>query len=165
MKVVAVSDIHGQPLKRLEEEVIIPLKPDLILCLGDFDQTKTIREVKELEKRYQMIVVPGNHEHSIYNGYEINSPALLAQRKDYDQLRQELFSDQVAKNYVKKLLANHKREIAIVPENFRYKYRTIVIHGALAGDLHSNRGAVGIEAELWNRLENSSDYDRNFQEM
>ncbi len=165
MKIVIVSDIHGKPLSRLENEVLNATKPELFLCLGDFDQTRTIQEVMQLQRKYPTIVVPGNHEHSIYNGLSIYSGALEAQGKDHQTLHRELNENQTAKDYVKNLLASHKKEIFLDEKRFGKIYRTIVIHGGLDGSLRSNPYASGMEAELWYRLNTEEDHVRNFVEM
>ena len=81
MRLVAVSDIHGKPLKGLEQQVLSALKPDLVLFLGDYDQTRTIREIMELGERYSIKVVPGNHEYAIYHGEPISSGSMRKQGK------------------------------------------------------------------------------------
>lgn len=165
MRIVIVSDIHGESLDRLESQVLRSFMPDLVLCLGDFDQTRTIREVMELQKRYRMEVVPGNHEHAIYHGIPITSDAMRKQGKSFHDLYQELHSDPLAESYVEGLLRTPKKEMILDRDRFGGIYRTIIIHGALGGDLMSNPDAQRIEAELWYRLRSERDHAKNFAVM
>src|SRR3989344_6332645 len=63
------SDIHGTDLGRLESEVLQTLKPDVVVCLGDIDTAESLRQVMELQRKYPMHVVPGNHDLALSRGY------------------------------------------------------------------------------------------------
>ncbi|MCK4295315.1 MAG: metallophosphoesterase, partial [Candidatus Marinimicrobia bacterium] len=85
MKYAIIGDFHGTELKDLDTALDYE-NPDTIICTGDFDQTKTVHQFMDLEKKYKdagkkVIKVPGNHDHAILNNLPITSGALLMQGK------------------------------------------------------------------------------------
>ncbi|MBI4438598.1 metallophosphoesterase [Candidatus Woesearchaeota archaeon] len=156
MKLIAVSDVHGEPLKPLEEKVLQVVKPDVVVVLGDLEELSSIREVMELGRRYNVVAVPGNHDFDVYHNKN-------GQEKEH----YELFSDPAAKAFIEGLLRQHKREISLRPSQ-RDSFRTIMVHGALDGELASSYASHmrGIEAELWYRLQLREDaHVKNFAAM
>ena len=108
MKYALVGDFHGSDLRDLEVSLGY-VNPDVLISTSDFDQTKTIHQFMDLEKRYkangkQVIKVPGNHDHAILTDMDIISGTIERQGKDSHQLHLELNNDLVAKRYIDDLV-------------------------------------------------------------
>lgn len=154
MKYLIVSDIHGSSLEPLKK-ILEMKKVNKLICLGDFDTIECIEDFIDLEKKFNGITVPGNHEHSHFHKVAINSGEM--QKKGYSsiQLQVELDSNEACKMWVKSLLQNFSKTFKID----RTKHDTMAIHGGLGG---ANNGQP---AELWNRMMNNVDFEKNLQEM
>lgn len=176
MKYLIIGDIHGRDLSDIEQ-VLNSEKIDVLICTGDFDQAKTIRQFIELEKRLksedkEVIIVPGNHDEAILNNHEIYSGTIQKQGKTFQQLHTELIKDKIAYEYIKKLV-NSKHEgftthrVRIFLDQLKYgkSYQTLVIHGAYKGDLSSNPYCDENNRDLWTRLTSYNDYKENFEVM
>ncbi len=162
MKYAIFGDIHGNELKELEHSLRFE-NPDTLICTGDFDQVRSIRNYMKLEQDYlnqgkQVITVPGNHDHSILNNLPLFSGTIYKQGKDHNILHEELKEDQVSFNYLDKLInnldirKNNYRKVINLGNNS--DYRTIVIHGGLEGNLdYGPRGVKNQrEKDLWSRI-------------
>ena len=93
MKYAIIGDVHGTELGDLERALSFE-NLDLLICTGDFDQTRTILQFKDLEEKYQragkrVIKVPGNHDHAILTDLGINSGTIRRQGKTSWGLHQE----------------------------------------------------------------------------
>lgn len=176
MKYAIIGDIHGTDLKDLET-ALRHENPDVLICTGDFDQTRTIHQFMDLEERYKkagkgVIKVPGNHDHAILTNLAITSGTLRMQGKTSQQLHKELERDPVAKNYIDDLVhskdpryTNNRVRIFLDEDRFGREYQTIVIHGAYDGDLSSYFGCPPEIRDLWMRLRTKEDHRRNFNVM
>ncbi|MGC8940635.1 MAG: metallophosphoesterase family protein [Candidatus Nanoarchaeia archaeon] len=170
MKYAIFGDLHGTELNGLEK-VLAFQNVDVLICLGDFDQTKTIHQFRDLEKKYLsaeklVIKVPGNHDHAILNDLRMASEVLKRQGKTRFELYYELISDPVAKEYINKLV-NSQDQYAIFldKDKFGKDYPTIIIHGACDGDLSSYPGCPEKIKDLWFRLKTENDHRKNFEVM
>jgi len=108
MKYLIFGDMHGKDLTKLEA-TLVKENPDSIICLGDFDNVKTIRNFIDIEEDYlkkgkEVIKVPGNHDYAILNNQPITSGTIIASGKNYNQLHEELFNDKKAREYMENLL-------------------------------------------------------------
>ncbi len=102
MKYAIFGDMHGIDLRALEA-ALGEEDPDSLICLGDFDQTKTIRQFIDIQDYYEalgkrVIVVPGNHDKAILKGESINSGALTKQGKSSYEL-----TKRVTRRFYKKI--------------------------------------------------------------
>ncbi|HLC60760.1 MAG TPA: metallophosphoesterase [Candidatus Nanoarchaeia archaeon] len=175
MKVCAISDIHQTPL-----EMAIDMEFDILIFLGDYDGSDTIRKIMQIQERFnrddeRVIALPGNHEHAgLHEGRYIPiitfGPALSP--KDYlsrfAEYRKELQSDPQVVNYLRKLIARPWFNIYLDEEEISCK--TLALHGALAGDLGTHiygdkLDPNGVEAKLWYRLKTEDDHRKNFKMM
>ena len=147
MKYAIFTDIHGKDLSELERALSFE-KSDVLICMSDFDQVSSIRQFMELEEKYKnngkkVIVVPGNHDHSILFGLEFSSETLWDQNKTFEQLYHELKNDSIARNYISTLInkrSSYKNKpVEPFLERFRLynKFNCAVVHGALSGDMSS----------------------------
>lgn len=170
MKYAIIGDFHGTELKDLDTALDYE-NPDTIICTGDFDQTKTVHQFMDLEKKYKdagkkVIKVPGNHDHAILNNLPITSGTLLMQGKTIRQLHEELNNDPVAKKYISALVNSDNRvKIFLDKERFSKTYQTIIIHGAYYGNLRSFPDCPPEIKDLWTRLLTLDDYKKNFRVM
>jgi len=176
MKYAIFGDFHGTELGDLESALSFE-NPDLLICTGDFDRTKTIHQFKDLEEKYQkvgkqVVKIPGNHDHAALTGLVINSEAMRMQGKNSYTLHQELMNDSVAKQYIDELVnsrdpgcTNNKVKIFLDEDKFGKGYPTIVIHGAYDGDLSSFPDCPENIRDLWMRLETKNDHRKNFDVM
>lgn len=175
MKYAIFGDIHGEELKDLERALDFE-NPDVLICTGDFDRAKTIRQFMALEERYMengksVIKVPGNHDHAILNNLPITSGALRRQGKSSYELHRELMEDSEARDYIDKLVnpegfyTNNRVRTYLDKERFGSEYRTIIIHGAYDGDLSSFPACPEDIKDLWLRLKTKEDYRKNFEAM
>ena len=76
MRYLVVTDIHGKLLEKLSPVVDDGI--DSLICLGDFDQVRSIRSFMDLQSRLEqdgkeVIVVPGNHDYEIYKKGKIRN--------------------------------------------------------------------------------------------
>nr|MBA4404826.1 hypothetical protein [Nanoarchaeum sp.] len=165
MRYLVVSDIHGKLLEKLNP--IVDDGIDSLICLGDFDQVRSIRSFMDLQARLeqdgkQVIVVPGNHDYEIYKRGKIKSPELKKQRKTSLQLHKELFRDELASNYIRDLLdrPHHYQDLLLGGD-----YSTIIVHGGLRGSLISYLSCPKKAKDLWYRLEKDYYHRTNFKAM
>ncbi len=176
MKYLLIGDIHGAEIKYFEKAFDFE-KPDVLICTGDFDQTRSIHQFKNLEKRYlkkgiEILKVPGNHDQAILNSFWINSKVLKLQGKTSFQLYQELMVDKTSREYIEKLVnsefkgfTNNRIRIFLDPKQFGKHYQTIIMHGAYEGDLSSYPNCPKNLRDLWSRLITKEDYLKNFKTM
>jgi 3',5'-cyclic AMP phosphodiesterase CpdA len=176
MKYVLIGDIHGMDLISLEKD-LDSQNIDVLICTGDFDQAKTIRQFMELELRYknngkEVIVVPGNHDDAILNNIAIRSSAFKQQGKTAHQLYTELINDPIAYNYIDGLVnskdlsfTTHRAKLFLDKNKYGDTYQTIVLHGAYDGNLSNYPDCSVCEMDLWMRLETRYDYEKNFNMM
>jgi len=176
MNYVIIGDLHGTDLSSFEM-VLYRENPDVLICLGDFDQTKTIHQFMGLEKRLlssgiKVIKVPGNHDHAIFYNLPIYSGTLQKQGKTSGELHLELMADPIAKGYIENLVnsgfsgcTKNRVRIFLDKEKFGEEYPTIIVHGGLDGNLRSYPGCPERIADLWYRLECEEDYRKNFDAM
>jgi predicted phosphodiesterase len=170
MKYFIFGDSHGKDMQKLETALLIE-NPDSLICLGDFDQVKTIRDFMNIEKGFlekgkEVIKVPGNHDYAILNNQSIKSSALNAKGKTPYQIHQELLRDKEAYDYLSNLVNSDFIVRGFLDKNkFGDKYRFVVMHGAYSGD-HSDYPNCPKELEaLWNKLVSEKDFSPNFNEM
>jgi len=176
MKYALLGDFHGSEVKELEA-ALSHENPDVLICTGDFDQTRTIHQFMDMENRYKaagkrVIRVPGNHDHAILTDLGITSGTLTMQGKTSHELHNELKKDMDAWLYIDKLVnsrgprhTNNRVRIFLDEERFGKYYQTIVIHGAYAGDLSSYPGCPETIRDLWTRLRTQRDHQENFKVM
>ncbi len=176
LKYAILGDLHGveltRPIDALRNE-----NPDVLICTGDFDQTRTIHQFMDLEREYQsagkrVIKVPGNHDHAILRNLGITSGTLRSQGKTSFGLHEELNADPVAKRYIDELVnpkdpmyINHGVRIFLDKDVFGQLYQTIIVHGAYDGDLSSYHGCPEEIKDLWLRLIETRDHQKNFDVM
>lgn len=176
MKYAIIGDVHGTELGDLERALSFE-NPDLLICTGDFDQTRTIHQFKDLEEKYQragkrVIKVPGNHDHAILSNLGISSGTLKRQGKNSFELHQELMKNPIARQYIDELVnsrdpryTNNRVRIFLDEDKFGKEYQTIVIHGAYDGDLSSFPSCPENIRDLWMRLRTENDHSKNFNVM
>jgi predicted phosphodiesterase len=176
MKYAIFGDIHGKELSDLEKALNFE-NPSVLICTGDFDQTKTIHQFRKLEEKYHkegkvVITVPGNHDHAILNNFAIKSMSLTRQGKKSSNLHQELIEDPVALQYLSELVnskdpqkTTNKVRIFLDESRFGKKYQTIIMHGAYAGDLSFFSNCPQDMRNLWTRLKTENDHLKNFDVM
>lgn len=176
MKWAIFGDIHGRSLKELEDALDIE-NPGMLICTGDFDDTRSINQFIELENKYkekgkEVVKVPGNHDYAILNNQEISSGTLGMQGKTIGELHNELINDKIAYDYIKQLIIsenpNHTKNRArdfLDADKFGEDYQTIIIHGAYDGNLFSFPNCPDNLKDVWMRLNDSEDYSKNFNEM
>ncbi|MCX8194093.1 MAG: metallophosphoesterase [Candidatus Pacearchaeota archaeon] len=177
MRYMIIGDLHGSDLYLNLEDTIMYENPDFLVCLGDFDQVSTIRQFMEIEKRLEnkgkkVIKVPGNHDYALLNHICIDSGTFKKQGKSFYQLVTELNKDTIAKNYLDELVNSrepgytiHRKAFFLDKERFGDAYKTIVIHGAYDGDISSAPNSSPEERDLWFRLTEEEDYEKNFRIM
>ncbi len=177
MRYAIWGDMHGKDLGSLDQ-ALEDIDPDVLICLGDFDQVKVIQQFMDLQKKYQsigkeVIVVPGNHDHAILVNLDIYSGTITAQGKSSQQLHDELMDSPLEDKFLEKLVFNSessnsehlKRTFALDPEKFDSRYPTIVVHGALAGNSSSYLFCPKNFKPLWFRLRSKSNLKANFAAM
>jgi predicted phosphodiesterase len=171
MRYGIVGDVHGMELNELDEALTFE-NPDVLICTGDFDRTRAVRQFMGLEEKFLMagkkvIKVPGNHDHAILNNIGINSGTLRRQGKTSEELHAELMKDPVALKYIKDLVesedpryTNNRVRISLDGSE---DFRTVIMHGAYDGYLPE--GYPEGTADLWTRLRTEEDYGKNFEAM
>jgi len=176
MKYALIGDVHGTELRDLESALHYE-NPDVLICTGDFDQTRTIHQFIELERNYEragksVIKVPGNHDHAILNNFDISSGALRKQGKTSRELHNELMSDNAAYHYIDGLVnskdprcTNNRVKIFLDENRFGKEYKTVIVHGAYDGDLSSFPDCPSRIRDLWLRLRTPEDHADNFRAM
>jgi predicted phosphodiesterase len=160
MRYALLTDIHGRELSNFIDEMQ-EFDPDVLICLGDFDQVPTIHQYLDYKERLEaqgktVITLPGNHDHCILNDIEMYSPTLSDQRKQYWELRDELRQDPRALEFISSLFEREREfplreSIQLVPGVVGENFNTILMHGAIKGSCVDD-----VEEEvtdLWNRLE------------
>lgn len=176
MKYAIIGDIHGEELGDLEK-ALKHQNPDLLICTADFDQTRSIHQFIDLEKKYQkagkiVIVVPGNHDHAILNNLGISSGTIRSQGKTSQGLHDELINDPIALKYINELVnskdpryTTNRQRIFLDEVKFGKEFQTIIIHGAYDGDLSSSPSCPEEIRDLWMRLRTEDDHKKNFKVM
>ena len=170
MRYTIFGDMHGSDLTGLETALNY-LNPDVLICLGDFDQTRTIHQFMDIEKRYlddgrRVIKVAGNHDHAILTDLDIFSKTLAKQGKTSHELHKELKNDPVARKYIDDLVNTNKTEqIFLDIDKFDEAYKTIIMHGAYDGDCSSFGYCPEQIKHLWARLLTYYDHHLNFKVM
>jgi DNA repair exonuclease SbcCD nuclease subunit len=173
MKYFLFGDIHGKSIEKLIP-VLEKEDPNIVLCTGDFDQVKSIKEIMDLEimlddRDIDFFVVPGNHDDAIYNGLLINSGTIIEQNKTIYSLYDELKKDKMSHEYIGSLLENEwERNFYLDEEKFGKKYSVALRHCAFDGSLTSlERRCRRFEEikDLWIRLKDYEDLEKNFSKM
>lgn len=176
MKYAIFGDIHGKELGDLEK-ALKSEKVDTLVCTGDFDQVKTIRQFMDLEEKYrkegkQVITVPGNHDHAILDNLVMDSATLRRQGKNSYQLSVELKQDPIAHKYIQQLVnstiplqKNTQKNLFIDENQFGKEYLTTVVHGGYEGNTANFPGCPPEVKEMYNRLKTEEDYIKNFEVM
>lgn len=173
MRYAIMSDYHGANLEALEvPEFLEEMKVDTIISLGDFDQTRTMRQYMALRGKYQVIEVPGNHDYAILLGQTIYSGTMLAQGKTCEALNRELYADRDALAYMKRLVdyqapgrIGNAIRLFLDEDSLGRAYPTIVVHGALAGNMQSFPDCPESLRDVWARLDSDDDHAANFKAM
>ena len=186
MITVVFSDIHGRPLEDLVQQVITPLNPDLIYCLGDFDEPHSVREARALVQRYNGGIVPGNHDYALYHGGSPVSIGTIPNNlppneifayvtRKFAEVRERFRSDSEAFEFIGKLLETNPSmtiEGKLDESQYDDRYRMMVLHGVLGGHLTSQVYSTDPFAKLWYRLQNERDtqveeplHRKNFEQM
>ena len=170
MRYAIVGDFHGADLsglyKVLERENI-----DVLVSLGDFDQTKTINQFRGLEKKLlsegiSVVTVPGNHDHAVLNNLPGYSRVLYEEGKTIQELHDDLRRDPGAYDYIYDLVTGpHRKSFYLDEGKFGKEYMVITMHGAYAGNLSSYPNCPEYLKDLWYRLDTKEDYERNFGVM
>lgn len=175
MKYLLIGDIHGAQFSYLMK-VSNSIKPDVIICTGDFDTPESIKEFMKFESQFiregkTIIKIPGNHDHSILNGMLIYSKRLKDIGKTSWDLSEEFSNSPKLKRYLKELVyydnCEIKDELSLPIDSHKYgdQFKTIIIHGALDGNLPYGSEFTEREKKLWYRLKDSGDYRLNFKKM
>ncbi|MCL6500882.1 MAG: metallophosphoesterase, partial [Candidatus Pacearchaeota archaeon] len=162
MKYAIFGDMHGTDLSALEE-ALRKEDPDSLICLGDFDQTKTIRQFTELQEDYasrgkKVIVIPGNHDHALLKGILIDSYTFKAQGKSGYELAKELREDPLSIQFIERLFGEHANRVKIFLDRGKLwaAYPTLISHGGYAGSLRSYIDCPDDIKDLWVRLFNEN---------
>ncbi|MEM5797907.1 MAG: metallophosphoesterase family protein [Candidatus Aenigmatarchaeota archaeon] len=107
MRYLIFGDIHGKHLDVLEK-TLNSEKPDMIICLGDFDNTDVVRQWIKIQKNYPALTVPGNHDHAILKAIPIWTSIWDVsedEAEEYTQkLHEDLHSDKECLNFIKSLI-------------------------------------------------------------
>jgi len=161
-----IGDIHGTKLNEIKK-VFGDQGIGVLICNGDFDQVRTIREFMEWETELkqagkEVIVVPGNHDEAILNNrWQVVSSTLSSQNTCIDELHQMIQTDPKAKQYLERLVnsiskkrTKRGKRFWLDQEKFGRTYRTVVVHGAWEGEEYSWEGCPLELQVLWNRLDN-----------
>lgn len=169
MKYLIFGDIHGKDLKKLEKTILVE-KPDTLICLGDFDQVKSIREFMDIEKSLlnqgkKVIKVPGNHDYAVLNNLGINSGTMQLQGKTTYELHNDFKKDEKAREYLFKLVNSDLFARGFLnKEKYGKKYPFVVVHGGYGG----KNGCYSCIDELkpmWYRMKDEEDITINFREL
>jgi hypothetical protein len=174
MKYLLFGDIHSERLTQLDR-IIQSENPQVILCTGDIDSISTIHELRDIELKFislgkQFIKVCGNHEYSIYHDdVDLSSEELDILGKSSEELHKELMNDPVARQYIAETVNTKEnilgRNFFIDSNKYGKRYPTILVHGALKGNLSSYPDCPIEIRNIWARLENTIDYVKNFDAM
>ncbi|MBT4334418.1 hypothetical protein HOD61_01225 [archaeon] len=165
MRHLVFGDMHGKRINELES-VIDSEKIDSFICLGDFDQVNVIKDVIDLEKRFNAdgkssIIVPGNHDYAIFHNKDLYSGTLDMQDKTVFDLYSELHHNSEAKEYISYLLNKTHGVETNIGNNSTY-----VVHGGLDGSLMSYFRCPEEIEDLWFRIDyGDMDYPKNFSRM
>lgn len=164
MRYLVVTDIHGKLLEKLNP--VIDDGIDSLICLGDFDQVRSIRSFMDLQARLeqegkQVITVPGNHDYAVAFCQDISSGTLRAQKKEIYQLHEELNSDELALRFIFDLFGKTNGKELRLNKDFN----AYVVHGGLNGDMYSFPECPDKIRDLWYRLENEYHHRINFRAM
>ena len=166
MKHVIFGDIHGKSLKPLEE-VIQSFKEKVnLICLGDFDDTASMLETKDLMEEYGGLAVPGNHDYMLYRKFVNFESGTFCHGKNAYSYAIKLHNDPIALDYIQRLLYGNKEQspAALLEEQVkllgiysdwgirRNIPNTVIVHGGLYGDLRSMKDADNHEKKMWYRL-------------
>lgn len=170
MKYLIFGDIHGKDMDSLKKEILAE-QPDSLICLGDFDGVKSIREYMDIEKEFlkqgkEVYKVPGNHDFALAYGDGIKSATFEAQTKNMHDYYIELKRDPKAKKFIQDLADSDFYVRGNLDEGkFGEKYPFVVVHGGYTGDLESCLGCGEGSKPLWYRMKNEEDFHFNANEM
>lgn len=172
MKYFLFGDVHGKSIEKLVS-VLEKENPDVVLCTGDFDQVKSIREIMDLEimlddRNREFFIVPGNHDDAIYNGLIINSGTIAEQGETIYSLYDKLKEDKIAHEYIGNLLKGKwERNFYLDEKKFGKKYSVALRHAGYGGNLFSLGRCERYHEikDLWIRMQDSGDLEDNFFKM
>ena len=169
MKYLIIGDLHGADLGHLRRSDVFD-ESDALVCTGDYDSVKTIRQFMELEEIYKslgkkVVKVPGNHDYAVFNNLGIRSTELKKQGKTISDLYHELYDDRSAKKYIQEILKIGNRTVGFFLDENNCNYRVVAMHSAYDGDSSTCSDFPYALQMLWFRLKSRDDYSRNFSKM
>ncbi|MEM7828668.1 MAG: metallophosphoesterase [Candidatus Aenigmatarchaeota archaeon] len=173
MRYLIFGDIHGKHLDVLEK-TLDSEKPDMIICLGDFDSTDVVRQWVKIQKNYPALTVPGNHDHAILKAIPIWTSIWDVSEDEAEEYIQKLYtslkSDKECLNFIKSLIyerINLEEEPRLKPEKEIKigEKNAIIIHGGFAGDINSWSDCPEEYRPLWYRIKEIQHAKANFEEM
>ncbi|HYD02834.1 MAG TPA: metallophosphoesterase [Alphaproteobacteria bacterium] len=177
MKYALFGDVHDRDLGELEKALDFH-KINSIVCTGDFDSVRSIRQFMELEEKYlsegkSVHIVPGNHDYALLRNEPLVSKQLKMQGKEIKDYYNELLNNPEIYAYLDNLASEYSlsktgRKIFYLDENNLGKnYRTVVVHGGYSGSLSSYLNCPEGLMELWFRInpKYEEDYLKNFEIM
>ncbi len=168
MRMLIAGDYQDRPVGDTFADLIRKEKPTQLVSLGDFDIIQSIEEFAGIaencrERGIEVIDVPGNHDHAIFNGQAIDSSHWRKLRTNAKKLNRELMENPVAFAYLERILSPEHaiRRIKIG------KLNAVIMHGAYTGDTAESSYQVqgNWVDNLWFRLLRYSDLLLNFREM
>jgi predicted phosphodiesterase len=170
MKYLLFGDIHGKDLKKLEKTILAE-SPDTLVCLGDFDHVKSIREFMDIEKEYlkqgkNVIKVPGNHDYAVLHNKPLESGTLNVYGKSVFELNSSLKKDKEAHDYLFNLVNSDLFVRGnLDEEKFGDAYPFVVVHGGYTGDDRKSQGYSEELKPMWYRMKTEEDFHMNANEM
>lgn len=165
------SDIHGTRPDILRSR--IGSATDAVVFAGDVDSVMPIIDMIDwenelLDMRKPFYRVPGNHGQALVaeKGFEIRSETLSERGETMRHLRKLIDRNLSAKKYLESMVkSGNTTEFYIDEKRFGKKYRTVLVHGGLDGDISDCPDCRGSEKQLWYRLKTEDDYMKNFSAM
>jgi predicted phosphodiesterase len=170
MKYLIFGDIHGKDLKKLEKR-ISEENPEVLVCLGDFDSVKSIREFMEIEKEFlkqgkKVYKVPGNHDYALLHGRSLESGTLEVSKKSMWDHYKDLNRDDKAKEYLFQFVNSDLFVRGYLDEKkFEKEYPFVVVHGGYIGNIKSCGGCSDELKPMWFRMKTEGDFYDNMGEM
>ena len=170
MKAILFGDVHGYPLNHLKNFINIE-NIDYLICTGDFDQIKTLREFMEIENEFislgkSTILVPGSHDYAVLHNIDLHSGTLDRQSTSIQKLHEELMTNKKELEYMNKLMATNKNSFLPYSKTIKLKdINTIVTHAGYTGPMRSHLSCLYENRGLWVRLDTKEHYEDNFREM
>jgi predicted phosphodiesterase len=170
MKYLIFGDIHGKDLKKLEKR-ISEENPEVLVCLGDFDSVKSIREFMEIEQDFlkkdkKVLKVPGNHDYAVLNGRYLDSGTLEISGRSTLDYHRALNLDKEARDYFFNFVNSDLFVRGYLDENkFGKGYPFVAVHGGYGGNLESCPGCSEDLAPMWYRIKDGEDASVNFKEL